>query len=83
MRPAHALGLAVLPLLAACGGFYTVPTNKEKAMGTAEEHDHDHEHVMDEKGQWTCPHEGGSFDKPGKCPNSWCGLELVKKKKKP
>lgn len=26
---------------------------------------------------WTCPMDGGSFDKPGKCPK--CGMDLTKK----
>ncbi len=30
------------------------------------------------KAYWTCPHEGGHFDHPGKCSNSWCGMDLVK-----
>ena len=31
-----------------------------------------------EKVYWTCPHEGGHFHGPGKCTNTWCGLDLVK-----
>ena len=30
-----------------------------------------------EKMVWTCPMCGGSYDKPGKCPD--CGMDLVKK----
>lgn len=27
--------------------------------------------------KWTCPHCGGEFDKPGKCPG--CNMDLVEK----
>ncbi len=70
------LGLGLLAL-SGCGMFYTVDPVKHKAAVAAGHEGHDH----DDDTIWTCPHEGGTFHKPGKCPNSWCTLQLVPKAK--
>jgi uncharacterized protein YceK len=76
MRKTQRLALLLaLPALGGCGMFYTVDPVKHKAQMAA-----GHTHDDDDDTIWTCPHEGGVFHKPGKCPNSWCGLDLVPKK---
>lgn len=66
--------LSALSLFAAlstgCGHLYTV---EKPGMHVA---------AVEEDQHWTCPHEGGDFKHPGKCPNSWCQMELVPLKKK-
>jgi ABC-type nickel/cobalt efflux system permease component RcnA len=65
-----------------CEVYHVKPTDPKAAAMADQDHDHDHEHVQDAEGHWTCPHEGGDYAHPGKCPNKWCNLDLVPLKKK-
>lgn len=74
-RPALPL-LLCLGLLGACAAPKMASHPAAAAESAALHEGHDHEQL------WTCPHEGGVFHAPGKCPNSWCQLDLVPLKKK-
>lgn len=64
----------------ACEVYRVKPTDPKVAALAEPAHDKDD--VQDADGHWTCPHEGGDYKHPGKCPNKWCGLDLVPLKKK-